>query len=292
MTDVTSGVRLYGRVVSQTETTLVLEYVLDNASGVEIVVCNRLWRGRTPDGGYAVDPNMVFVDVEPGPRPVVGKRVPERGEGVAVEYPYQPAGTRLPPGGRIDEQVVLALPLVAGDVYHPPRVSPSAMPVASQGLGISIGWYPRADLEDVLIPDVTTTVGPAPVVKASPYGQNIARIDLDGSVPVIAPGPEVLPTRRCTTCGAVNAGDQANCLRCQAPLPAPAAPAGAAWQPTHQTPPAGLATYVTPGGQQGTPVAGGLPVQVVESYGDWAHIVAWTGWSGWVDGRLLTPYRG
>jgi RsiW-degrading membrane proteinase PrsW (M82 family) len=31
----------------------------------------------------------------------------------------------------------------------------------------------------------------------------------------------------------------------------------------------------------------GLPVQVVEQLGDWAHVLTSTGWSGWVDGRAL-----
>jgi len=31
----------------------------------------------------------------------------------------------------------------------------------------------------------------------------------------------------------------------------------------------------------------GLPVQVVERLGAWAHVLTSTGWSGWVDGRAL-----
>ncbi|HLN42228.1 MAG TPA: SH3 domain-containing protein [Acidimicrobiales bacterium] len=33
----------------------------------------------------------------------------------------------------------------------------------------------------------------------------------------------------------------------------------------------------------------GLPVQVVEHLGAWAHVLTSTGWSGWVDGRGLQP---
>jgi RsiW-degrading membrane proteinase PrsW (M82 family) len=33
----------------------------------------------------------------------------------------------------------------------------------------------------------------------------------------------------------------------------------------------------------------GLPVQVLQRLGGWAHVLTSTGWSGWVDGRALTP---
>jgi RsiW-degrading membrane proteinase PrsW (M82 family) len=33
----------------------------------------------------------------------------------------------------------------------------------------------------------------------------------------------------------------------------------------------------------------GVPVQVVQRLGAWAHVLTATGWSGWVDGRVLEP---
>lgn len=66
--------------------------------------------------------------------------------------------------------------------------------------------------------------------------------------------------------------------------------AGAGWNPTHRTPDAGLQSWAAPDPATAvTPVGGGLPVQVVETWGDWARVVFSNGWSGWVDARLLGP---
>jgi hypothetical protein len=286
----TADVRLYGRVQSMTDTAVVLEYALDNVTGVDIVVCNRLYRQRLPDGRYVIDPDLAYVSVEPGPRPDVSKRVLERGDDVHVEYPVQPFATLLRPGERLSEQFTLALPLYAVDAYHPVHERPLGTPIASQGLTLSLGWFPHARLGELIV-EAETTAGRLPMVKASWVAQSIATVAIDASVPVLAPQPDLGLRRQCTTCGAVNAGEQANCLRCGTPLPAPTAPAGPGWQPTHRVPPNGMASWVSPGGQPSDQLDGGLPVQVVETYGDWARVVAWTGWTGWVDGRLLEPGR-
>jgi hypothetical protein len=36
-------------------------------------------------------------------------------------------------------------------------------------------------------------------------------------------------------------------------------------------------------------LAAGVRLRVIERRGDWAHVAASNGWSGWVDGRRLEP---
>ncbi|WP_354643980.1 hypothetical protein [Kitasatospora camelliae] len=60
------------------------------------------------------------------------------------------------------------------------------------------------------------------------------------------------------------------------------------FQPTHVAPGDGLQTWASPDPSRPTvrldPL---LPVQLVDSSGNWARIVCSNGWSAWVDGRLL-----
>lgn len=286
------GIRLYARVLSQTATALVIEYAVDNTTPSDVLVCNRLYSGRLPNGAYIVDPNVVDVGVGPDLQAELCKWVTERGPDVNVEYPHHPLATMLRPGERFTEQFSVALPLAPVDVYHPLRERPTGSVVPSKGLSLALGWFPRQRLDDGLVVDVDTTAGRLPMVKASWAAQPIARVQLPDSVPVIAPSTGPALRRQCSTCGSLNAGDQQTCLRCGAPLPVPAAPAGPDWRPTHRVPPAGMAAYDVPGGQPSRQLDGGLPVQIVERSGDWVRVVAWTGWSGWVDGRLLLPAGG
>lgn len=64
-----------------------------------------------------------------------------------------------------------------------------------------------------------------------------------------------------------------------------------AFLPTHTVPPAGMASWPRPDPQaaQGPHIGGGLSVQVVERYNDWAKVAFDNGWIAWVDGRLLVP---
>lgn len=67
-------------------------------------------------------------------------------------------------------------------------------------------------------------------------------------------------------------------------------PTATTWTPSHVVPPGGMAAWARPDPSE-PPVATldpGLPLQVVETLGDWARIVASNGWSAWVDaGRLV-----
>jgi len=68
------------------------------------------------------------------------------------------------------------------------------------------------------------------------------------------------------------------------------APAATSWTASHVVPAGGLPAWQAP--DPASPqilLAPSLPVQVVEVRGDWARVVASNGWTGWVDGRRLTP---
>lgn len=76
--------------------------------------------------------------------------------------------------------------------------------------------------------------------------------------------------------------------------PAAGAPAGVgAWRPSHVTPAQGLTAWAEPSPTAATmPIGGGVGVQVRGRTGDWVQVTAENGWTGWVDGRLLEPWRG
>ena len=65
----------------------------------------------------------------------------------------------------------------------------------------------------------------------------------------------------------------------------------APWQPTHAVPAGGLPAWNAPdpAAPPVTQVAERLLVRVLESNGAWARVVFENGWSGWLDGRRLTP---
>ena len=68
-----------------------------------------------------------------------------------------------------------------------------------------------------------------------------------------------------------------------------AAPAGAAWTPTHVVPATGMAAWSAPDPSQAAvaQLAPGVQLRLLEERGAWAHVMGSNGWTGWVDGRLL-----
>lgn len=71
---------------------------------------------------------------------------------------------------------------------------------------------------------------------------------------------------------------------------APPAAAQVPFAPTDRVPPEGLDSWQAPDpAGPSTALAGGLELEVIERIGDWAHIRASNGWTGWVDARRLTP---
>lgn len=76
--------------------------------------------------------------------------------------------------------------------------------------------------------------------------------------------------------------------------PAPtAAPASVGFAPTHTVPPQGLQAWAAPdpAGVVVATLGGGLPIQVTEVRGAWAHVLCSNGWRGWVDGRIIGVAR-
>ena len=58
--------------------------------------------------------------------------------------------------------------------------------------------------------------------------------------------------------------------------------------PTAAAPADGLSSWPIPDGRGApTPIAGGLPLEVVQRVQDWAQVRASNGWTGWVDARRL-----
>lgn len=76
--------------------------------------------------------------------------------------------------------------------------------------------------------------------------------------------------------------------------PAPQAqPAAAAFAPTHTVPPQGMQAWAAPdpNGAIVATLGGGLPIQITEVRGAWAHVLCSNGWTGWVDGRIIGVAR-
>jgi hypothetical protein len=70
-------------------------------------------------------------------------------------------------------------------------------------------------------------------------------------------------------------------------------PAGSAFAPTHTVPPQGMQAWAAPdpNGAVVATLGGGLPIQITEVRGAWAHVLCSNGWTGWVDGRIIGVAR-
>lgn len=102
----------------------------------------------------------------------------------------------------------------------------------------------------------------------------------------------------CPACGTPAEADDAFCANCGTRLAAAPAEAAAAeasvpdlpaWAPTHVVPASGMSAWPAPDPTAAVVanLAPGLPLELVERRGDWGHVVASNGWTGWVDARLL-----
>ena len=67
------------------------------------------------------------------------------------------------------------------------------------------------------------------------------------------------------------------------------APVAPSWAATHRAPADGMPATPRPDptAEVISTLAGGLPLQMLEIRGDWAHVRAENGWEGWVDARRL-----
>jgi hypothetical protein len=70
-------------------------------------------------------------------------------------------------------------------------------------------------------------------------------------------------------------------------------PASTAFAPTHTVPPQGMQAWAAPdpNGAVVATLGGGLPIQITEVRGAWAHVLCSNGWTGWVDGRIIGVAR-
>lgn len=106
--------------------------------------------------------------------------------------------------------------------------------------------------------------------------------------PIAAPTP--VPVPAAAQPADWSPGNAAPSQPAPAPQPVPAAPA---WTPSHRVPPAGMDAWAVPDPTQRAiaRIDGGVPIQVTETAGAWAHILCSNGWSGWVDYRILVAAR-
>ncbi len=258
------------RLLNQTAELLELGYTLANLTGDELLVCNLLHRGQRPDGGFDVEPTLAYVAFEPGPVPHLSQRIAEMGDDVDEEVPVRPFATRVAAGARVEGRIVVAVPVQPFDAYrrYPPRDPAEAVPAPR--VIVTIGWLPTAEVSPSLLTEVDTAVGRVPLVKVAAGAQRLARAELALTVPVLPPAPPITsPPRHCTSCGAVNLGDQPACLRCggaltsgppgpvaPSPAPAPAVPAPA---PPSPIPPPPAAAPTPPAAAPTPPAAAPTP---------------------------------
>jgi hypothetical protein len=73
----------------------------------------------------------------------------------------------------------------------------------------------------------------------------------------------------------------------------PSQPAASGFAPTHTVPPQGMQAWAAPdpNGAVVATLGGGLPIQITEVRGAWAHVLCSNGWTGWVDGRIIGVAR-
>ena len=73
----------------------------------------------------------------------------------------------------------------------------------------------------------------------------------------------------------------------------PSQPVASAFAPTHTVPPQGMQAWAAPdpNGAVVATLGGGLPIQITEVRGAWAHVLCSNGWTGWVDGRIIGVAR-
>jgi len=66
------------------------------------------------------------------------------------------------------------------------------------------------------------------------------------------------------------------------------------WKPTHVVNGRGLPAWDEPDPSKpvATQLTPWLELQVIGEVGDWAHVMAVTGWTGWVDSRQLIRRAG
>jgi hypothetical protein len=132
----------------------------------------------------------------------------------------------------------------------------------------------------------------APFEMATPYSRDALVGALRPAVPATTESETTAPATKSTRAAKTTMAAATTELATATELATTQEPATAtptpAWSPTHTVPAEGMTAWAAPDPTaQSVALAGGLPVAVVERAGDWAHVTASNGWSGWVDGRRL-----
>lgn len=141
-------------------------------------------------------------------------------------------------------------------------------------------------------PAVTGVVAPA-APEPTAEGEEAA-VPVAAPVPVPAPVPAPMATPQWSQQPSAQPAAQPQPepepqpVAQQPVAPAPQAPP---WAPSHRVPPAGMDAWAVPDPTQRAiaRIDAGVPVQVTETAGAWAHVLCSNGWSGWVDYRILVP---
>jgi len=153
---------------------LVVEYSVVNQGSETVVLFNRLYKGFDGKGRPIVDVN--FVGVMPhGNEVTIAKKLFPIPPGTFVEAPYLPYLTKVSPGGRFEEKIVLKLPLVPWDPYL--GANAISMPAAGKSLPVyfELGMFtlPKQDV----LRTTETTLGPLLSLQAfTESSQHIARL--------------------------------------------------------------------------------------------------------------------
>lgn len=153
---------------------LILQYSVLNQGTETVVLFNRLHKGFDGKGRPVVDAN--FVGVMPFANEIViAKKLFPIPPGRLVEAPYLPYLTKVSPGARFEERIVLNLPLVAWDPY----LSTDEIPLPPVGKSLPVYF----DLGMFTLPKESvlgmteTTLGPLPSLQAfTESSQRIARL--------------------------------------------------------------------------------------------------------------------
>jgi len=129
---------------------LKLGYQVRNESPHRVFLVNRLPR-RSPQG-LVIDPNLVYVHLQPGPVLALSKRLLTAPENLDVEVPEVPYLTPVAAGERFAETLRIPLPVRPHDPYRPQPTVDTVVTVDRLAwlLGYVVEDSPLAASEDEL----------------------------------------------------------------------------------------------------------------------------------------------
>jgi hypothetical protein len=196
-------------VLELTGSVLRCRYEVENVSGSELYLFNRLYHDLRDDGVFDLDPNLVYVDVENSTLHL-SKRIPNLPEGVLAEALIIPCVTVLPSGGRMQETFSLSLPLQRMNPY----LRHLSAPVESyESVFFSLGYFRVAEIGRTPVETVRTSAGPALHVNVTAGQQLVVRTAPFKVGAVTAP-----KEKKCPRCGVALPPESRFCSQCGSPL--------------------------------------------------------------------------